>query len=149
MLSGSDRGNLKSLVLQKVINVSRCLEMYETNAINQCVGTAAGTYFLPCFSPSLLHSLCPPRICFILLSLLSIFIFHAHLSASPSSCSLFYSSEDMSGTFVLIFHHKIRGQSGPSAREFIAIKWEMPTGKGVKTKETLLIFLCVKSAGLG
>lgn len=33
--SGSDRGNLKSLVLQNVINVPRCLEMYEANAINQ------------------------------------------------------------------------------------------------------------------
>lgn len=50
LLSGSDRGNQKSLVLQKVINVPECLEIYETNAINQLAGTAVARHH---FSPSL------------------------------------------------------------------------------------------------
>lgn len=51
LLSGSDRGNQKSLVLQNVINVPGCLEIYETNAINHlAAGTAVARHH---FSPSL------------------------------------------------------------------------------------------------
>lgn len=39
VLSGSDRENQRSLVLQNVINVPGCLEIHETNAINQLAGT--------------------------------------------------------------------------------------------------------------
>lgn len=53
LLSVSDRGNQKSLALQKVINVPECLEIYETNAINQLAGTAiARHHFSPVFPPS-------------------------------------------------------------------------------------------------
>lgn len=53
LLSGSDRGNQKSLVLQNVINVPECLEIYETNAINQLAGTAvARHHFSPVLPPS-------------------------------------------------------------------------------------------------
>lgn len=38
VLSGSDRVNQRSLVLQNVINVPGCLEIYETNAINRLAG---------------------------------------------------------------------------------------------------------------
>lgn len=38
VLSGSDRVNQRSLVLQNVIKVPVCLEIYETNAINQLAG---------------------------------------------------------------------------------------------------------------
>ena len=73
LLSGSDRGNQKSLVLQNVINVPGCLEIYETNAINQFAGTAvARHHFSPprppyCPSPhpislSLISFLLPPTL---------------------------------------------------------------------------------------
>lgn len=46
VLSGSDRVNQRSLVLQNVINVPGCLEMYETNAINQLAGTTGARHNL-------------------------------------------------------------------------------------------------------
>lgn len=67
LLSGSDRGNQKSLVLQNVINVPQCLEVYETNAINQLPGTAvARHHFFPVLPPS-----CPASLTSFPLSLLS------------------------------------------------------------------------------
>lgn len=55
LLSGSDRGNRKSLVLQNVINVPGCLEIYETNAINQLAGTAVARHHsFPSLPPPIL-----------------------------------------------------------------------------------------------
>lgn len=111
LLSGSDRGNLESLELQNVINVPRCLETYEANAINQCAGTAVRTPFLSSFffSPCFTHS--AP-----LWSVLSFSLSFPSSSCMPSPSSPFSSSsllafsEDMSRTFVLISRCKIRRQ---------------------------------------
>lgn len=46
VLSGSDRVNQRSLVLQNVINVPGCLEIYETNAINQLAGMTGARHNL-------------------------------------------------------------------------------------------------------
>lgn len=46
VLSGSDRVNQRSLVLQNVINVPGCLEIHETNAINQLAGTTGARHNL-------------------------------------------------------------------------------------------------------
>lgn len=46
VFNGSDRVNQRSLVLQNVINVPGCLEIYDTNAINQFAGTTGARHNL-------------------------------------------------------------------------------------------------------
>lgn len=49
VFNGSDRVNQRSLILQNVINAPGCLEIYETNAINQFAGTTGANVFYSSF----------------------------------------------------------------------------------------------------